>query len=537
MKQVFSMTLGGSGSTAASAVAVDGAGNVYVAGNTNSADFPLKNGLPVIPSAGDCTPHLSNFAPCSDAFVTKLSADGQTMVYSTRLGGSDADVATALAVDASGSAIIAGNTASADFPLANAFQSYPGDTGCLSNYQPYESSPCPHQFAARLAPDGSRLIYSTYLGRKDASIVAGVALDSSGNAIVTGTTMGHGLSATPFAWQHCNASQQIHSASIRGIRGMDGIEQRGTSGTIAQLRPDGTLAHATYFGGTGGYDQMLAVVASGVGVWIASMTASTDLPTAAAAIQTNAGLGYFAKVDFTAPATPPRIDPGCVLNSGNLIHDYLAPYEIVTIFGSNLGPSQGVGAQLNAQGRVATELAGTMVTFSGYPAPLLYVSAGQVNAIVPHLITGIPRARVEVTVNGVTSEARQELARLASPAFFSSDMSGTGQAIAVNEDGTVNSAGNPAVRGSVVAFWMTGAGLLNKPYEDGEIVTGDPGGLFFPLTSSLPVLYAGQAPGMVAGVVQINLRIGQDFPPWITSVAPSVTVANVGTYPVFVSIR
>ena len=539
MTLVFSRLLGGSGITAAHAAAIGTDGGVYVAGITNSSDFPLKNAIPGVVGTQYCPVHMGNPEGwCSGAFVTKFSADGSNIVYSTLLGGSYENSGTAIAVDAAGSAIVAGNTASVDFPLVNAAMAYPGSPACLATATPFSDSPCPHGFVAKLTPDGSQLVYSTYVGGKDAAVLAGAAVDSAGSVWVVGSTMGNSFHATAGAAQHANGSQELNSAYVLGNQGMDGIELRGTAGILAKLRGDGTLEYASYFGGTGGGEQVLAAAsAPNGGVWFAGWTGSTDLPVGPGAVQTAANGFFVARTDLAVGGGAPHIDLGGVLNSANLIHLAVAPGEIVTIFGSGLGPAPGVGAQLDARGFVAKQLAGTSVTFDGMAAPLLYAGANQINAIVPFGVAGKTGTQIVVTVNGVSSPADVEAVAVASPGIYSSDMSGTGQAAALNQDGTVNSASNPAARGSVVSFWITGAGLLKAAYEDGEIVTNNPAGLALPLVSGMEVRYAGQAPGMVAGVVQLNLVMPADLQPWLTSAAPSFTIGGVGVYPVFVALR
>ena len=350
--------------------------------------------------------------------------------------------------------------------------------------------------------------------------------------------MGNSFHATAGAAQHANGAQEIYSAMVLGNQGMDGIELRGTAGILAKLRGDGTLEYASYFGGTGGGEQVLAAAsAPNGGVWFAGPTASTDLPVGPDAIQTVNNRFFVARSDLGVGSGAPHIDLGGVLNSANLVHLAVAPGEIVTIVGSGLGPTPGVGAQLDARGFVAKQLAGTSVTFDGMGAPLLYAGANQINAIVPFGVAGKTGTQIVVTVNGVSSPADVEAVAVASPGIYSSDMSGTGPAAALNQDGTVNSASNPAARGSVVSFWVTGAGLLNAAYEDGEIVTTNPAGLALPLVYGGAVQYAGQAPGMVAGVVQLNLAVGTGLPPWVTSAAPVFTIGGVGLYPVFVALR
>ncbi len=158
----YSTYLGGSGAEAGLSSAVDSAGQAYVAGQTTSADFPTHRSLQTVLVAGP------------DAFLSKLAATGEGLVYSTYLGGSGADVAAGVAVDQSSNVHLVGMTSSADFPLADALQPQLGGGA--------------DAFVLRLDDLGSELSYSTYLGGAGNDAGVGVALDGAGNALVAGQT-------------------------------------------------------------------------------------------------------------------------------------------------------------------------------------------------------------------------------------------------------------------------------------------------------------------------------------------------------------
>ena len=159
---VYSTYLGGSANDNAYGVAADSAGNAYVTGFTASTDFPTVNAIqPTSPGLGD-------------AFVTKINASGNALVYSTYLGGSASDQGNGIAVDSAGNAYITGYTFSADFPTASAVQ--PNLDGPVD------------AFVTKINSSGSALTYSTYLGGSNADYGDGIAVDSTGNAYVTGYT-------------------------------------------------------------------------------------------------------------------------------------------------------------------------------------------------------------------------------------------------------------------------------------------------------------------------------------------------------------
>jgi len=160
---IYSTYLGGSGDDTGYGIAVDSAGNAYVTGYTSSTDFPTMN--PLQPTYG---------GGAYDAFVAKINAEGSALVYSTYLGGSNDDQGNRIAVDSAGNAYVTGTTSSTNFPTMNPFQAANGGGT--------------DAFVAKLNSPGTALVYSTYLGGSDNDFGYGIAVDSSGNAYVTGGT-------------------------------------------------------------------------------------------------------------------------------------------------------------------------------------------------------------------------------------------------------------------------------------------------------------------------------------------------------------
>ena len=202
-----------------------------------------------------------------------------------------------------------------------------------------------------------------------------------------------------------------------------------------------------------------------------------------------------------------------VVNSGSFLTGPVAPGELVTLFGLNIGPA-------------------ASVFFDALPAWLLYQDANQINAIVPYGVYGRTSTQVQIGRNGQAIAQTALSVALAAPALFTTNSSGTGPGAILNQDLTMNTALNPAARGSIVVLYATGAGQTDPPGVDGQ-VAADPlpkptlgvsvkiGGL------DAEILYAGAAPGLVAGVLQVNCRVP-------VSVAPGSSVPVVltaGTFP------
>jgi uncharacterized protein (TIGR03437 family) len=196
-----------------------------------------------------------------------------------------------------------------------------------------------------------------------------------------------------------------------------------------------------------------------------------------------------------------------VVNSASYLGGAVAPGELVTIFGANLGAYTGASGALNG-GSLSNAIGSTQVLFDGTAAPLLYASSGQINAVVPFGVTG-PTTQVQVVHQGQTAASITVPVQAATPALFALDGSGGGQGAILNQDSSVNSQTNPASRGSVVVLYGTGGGLTAPASVDG-LLTPPPYPLLMPpVTVTIDnkpaqVLYAGAAPGMVAGVIQIN---------------------------------
>jgi uncharacterized protein (TIGR03437 family) len=226
-----------------------------------------------------------------------------------------------------------------------------------------------------------------------------------------------------------------------------------------------------------------------------------------------------------------------VTNAASLQNGPLAPGEIITIFGTSLGPVTLAGLQLDANGNVATTVGGTQVTFDGLPAPMVYAVSGQVAAIVPYEVAGKTSTQIVVSYNGAQSAPVTIPVTDASPALFTSNASGSGQAAIVDQDGLINGPAIGAARGSFVSLYGTGQGQTNPAGIDGTLATGSvlPQPLL-PVTVQIggqnaTVYYAGAAPDLVAGVFQINVEVPTGLQPGnqpvVVTVGDKTSPANV----------
>ena len=230
----------------------------------------------------------------------------------------------------------------------------------------------------------------------------------------------------------------------------------------------------------------------------------------------------------------PAVTVNAVTNAASNLTGPIAPGEIVVLYGSGIGPAQLAQLQLNDSGFVGTTLAGTQVLFNGTPAPLIYSWTTQVAAIVPYEVSGTS-AQVQVTYLGQTSNPVTVPIAASAPEIFTLDSTGKGQAAAINQDNSINDAGHPAPMGSVVSLYATGEGQTSPPGMDGQLAGSSLPHPILPVSVTIggipaQVDYAGGAPTLVAGVMQVNAHIPSGIQPG--NVVPVIlTVGNASSQP------
>jgi uncharacterized protein (TIGR03118 family) len=226
---------------------------------------------------------------------------------------------------------------------------------------------------------------------------------------------------------------------------------------------------------------------------------------------------------------PPAAVSSLSNGASGLAASAIAPGEVVLVNGGTVGPSPTVDGVIPTTGSMATTLSATTVTFNGTPAPILYANASQTAVVVPWEIAGSTSASVVVTYKSQITPAISIPVAASAPGLFTSAESGSGEVVAFNQDGTVNSASNAAARGTVGVLYATGDGMEDPTAVDG-VVSGD-----LIRTPLLPVsvtvggqaaqvVFAGSAPGLLAGVLQVEVVL-----PTAASTGAVPVVLTIGT--------
>jgi uncharacterized protein (TIGR03437 family) len=218
-----------------------------------------------------------------------------------------------------------------------------------------------------------------------------------------------------------------------------------------------------------------------------------------------------------------------VVNAASFLTGQISPGELVTLFGSGMGPATAAYATTDpATGKLATSIGGVQVLFNGIPAPMIYAGSTQVSAVVPYEIASVANPSVWIGFAGQTSNAYQLSLATATPGLFAQNSAGSGPGAILNQDNSLNGPSHAAAKGSIIQMFMTGEGQTSPQGVTGKITSvslpppqvtpapllpieiwiGNQPGLRWPAVYT----YAGEAPGMVAGVMQLNVQIPTGVP-------------------------
>jgi hypothetical protein len=249
---IYSTYIGGSNDDVGLGIVIDGSGNAYITGWTESTDYDITSGVFQTTAYGGGT---------YDVFVTKLNSTGTSLIYSTYIGGSGSDVGYSIAVDGSGNAYITGKTESNDYDITSgAFQTTSGGNIDV--------------FVTKINSTGTSLIYSTYIGGSNYDYGYSIAIDNSGNAYITGVTYSTDYDITTGAFQ----------TTFGG----------GTDVFVTKLNSTGTtLIYSTYIGGSGAETSYSIAIDGSGNTYITGFTISTDYDITTGAFQTTHGGGTY----------------------------------------------------------------------------------------------------------------------------------------------------------------------------------------------------------------------------------------------------
>lgn len=439
--------------------------------------------------------------------IVRVKADGSGVDYTTQIPG----FPSTIAVDASGGAYAAGSTAAnASFLTHLLADGSPGFTSALP--------PANSGIQVAVDPQGNAVVYSGggaiqsgTLRRFDTTgamtfstdVLPGgfpnLAIDSTGNIYVTGSA------AT--------------LTTVKNSLATCGLDM------LAVIGPDGSLLQSTYIPGGVGGTPLIVAGANSIVFLMDAAQPSTFRPSQtgpfAPVTPPNSSVGTEFLWRLSPNANAPTVSLTCLANGASYASHNgaapIAPGTLISLFGSGLGPAQGIATEATVQNPYPTQAAGVEVTFDGKSVPLLWVQDGQINAVAPWSLTPGQTTQVCVSYQGMQTNCLTWPIDKTSPGVYTHD--GV-HAAALNEDGTLNSADNPAPLGSIVSLFTTGLGPVAPAQIDGSLV-----GLPLPANALQPsvqaialmppfgatftnfeVTSAGPAPFLVAGITQINIR-------------------------------
>ena len=627
-KFAWFLYLGGSGADSVSSLAVDSAGNAYLGGSTSSPDFPPLASRPA--AAGKSLP-----------FVVKLNPSGQT-VYASSLETAAGGSVQALGLEADGSVVVTGYVFEAGFPSAGGGFSvagiktgpyvarldstgsklvfsalgvggmalavgpggdifvsgndagfgaptYPTTPGAFqTTYTPsfdcgfpcQLTFPSPEQHVTRLSADGAKLVYSTFLTGTRGANNQGLAVDTAGNAYVTGTTISPDYPITVAEAAGSRPGLFLTKLDPTGAKVVWSVQQ---GGNLAALDANGSVIvggsyptpnvqpslspQAPPFPPAGDtpaaclpnsytvpYNAYVQRFSPSDGSLMATqiLSASQPSPTAIDVVPDGrvvlGGFSTFPDVPLTpgvvfSDSVAQRTAGGVFLTGFDLASTAfggplacvadgltgmpvgpLAPGQLITLYGAGIGPPQSASASISGPDPVPTSLGGVTVTFDDVPAPVFYAAANQINASVPFEIALNHSSVMKVMSNGGLVATREFAVTSSNPGLFidttvrnqpcQNYFASGSPAVALNADGSKNSCINPARAGSQVTVFLNGIGgyVGNVPPVTGSITGPGPYALGTAVDVRAGTLSLQAGPvlpwaGMIAGLYQLQVTM------------------------------
>jgi uncharacterized protein (TIGR03437 family) len=554
---IFATYFGGNGNeTAASAICVDASGNVYLAGTTGPNTmsqpdtFPVTAGAAFTTSAGGFVAEInpsgtalvySTFLPAQptamavnpagevyiatkasgvspfpttpgayqpappaypygSGVIAKLNASGSALLYATYLSGNGLSVPQSIALDAAGDAFVAGYTQAPDFPVTPA--------ALQTNYF---ASAGYMEFVTKLNPQGTGLVYSTFLGATP-NAASRIKVDGQGGAYVLAYDGAELPSGGYLSHLSTDGSALVYSTYVPSVTGLGLDLDAAGSAFVAGVSATAVLAASpgSYLSGLVGNTGSGTIVAKFTSNGqLAGATYANVAPTAAGGpLLAVAPDGAVMLAQGDTSQTVISIFPWLtVQNAASGTAGTVAPGEIVTLRGYGLGPATAAVASPQTP---ADQLGGTQVTFGGIAAPVFSAQAQEITVQVPWEIAGQTSSEIIVTYNGSAVAAIPVVVAPSAPGIYA----------VANSAGTLNSSTNPAKPGGLITIYGTGGGVTNPLGVTGAL---------WPITPSLPtltlpvsvtiggtnatVLYAGSAPTLESGYFQMNITLPSGLQP------------------------
>nr|WP_321477744.1 SBBP repeat-containing protein [uncultured Paludibaculum sp.] len=503
--------LGGSGDDEVYAMTVGSDGSVYVAGETESDDFPTTSGAPQTAIGGDY-----------DAFAAKLEAGTGALAFSTLLGGNSTDVATHLAVEPNGLLAVTGWTGSRDFPATAGVGDLP--LGGASD-----------AFLARVSTLAPGFSLATLIGGSGMEY-SGAVVSTDKGPLIGGYTNSRDLTGTlpALSTSYLGGVADGFVAGVSGLSAPATVQQTSLTFEIlldgSPLTAEKTVVVTSPAGGLPLEGKVLTDAP-----WVRAVpnpTAAGELIVKVDASGLAAG-EYTATIEVSSPLagvpatpvqitlrvtnpTPPSLTAAGVLHQAERTSQAIAPGLPILLQGEGFAFS---GPLMPADPAVdlPTTLAGVTVTVNGTPAALESVQSTFISAIVPFGVTG-DTATIVVNRGNLASEPIVIPLAPTAPGLFTADGSGQGQARAENEDRSTNTADNPAEHGRPVILYAIGGGVMTPALADGQIVHDadhKPEATVEVFIGGLPcdVYYWGNTPGQTAGYLTLNLKVPDDVTP------------------------
>lgn len=591
---LYTKTLGGHGDSGGRALTVDSSGGVYIAGYTTAPDFPVTSGAPQSKNAGPYSsqPNQSDLFPGGDTFVVKLNPDG-SLAYSTFLGGSGDDIATAISVDGAGSVYVVGSTLSPDFPLTSSplsntpskgfiakisssgqtldFSTYfPASTVAVAvdsagavyvagsaddmllttthSVQPMFGGGLFDAFAAKISASGNLLVYSTYLGGSNDDGAAALAVDSQGAVWVGGATSSLDFPGTtsPGAAFLVKLSPDgsrvevdhrfglLNSFSSTSFIAVDARDEIYASGKLALYPGSGSIP-----GFQPTPNAQLAIPCTSFGNSFLYESASDGTPLYVSYLRQAGTIFLTAPGHLLLYGDEPggisKLDLASV-PAMNFQWPVNSASYAVPIGAGEIVSLFGYGIGPEAGVTAQPDSSGRYPTsLAGVQVRFNGVPAPLLYVQAGQVNTVVPNHsgiayKVEVTYEGHSAPVLDFYGYLENPGVFG----------VLNEDWTVNSPTHPAKRGSIISVYATGMDMTGLNFPDGQVVPSSPllalnfnqnGGDTVTFGSNPgTILWEGAAPGLIFGAVQINVQLPPSLPITPVFISVPMVIKSSGIY-------